>query len=93
MKNPKSAFFNTLKAYCLMKTGKHSDCQDLLTEIKPFKQTDPYTIKYLIFIFTAFGQNADATLLLEGVQAIHSGRADLGEQLFFSYVREGKLLK
>lgn len=55
IKNPKSAFFNTLKAYCLMKTGKHSDCQELLTEIKPYKQTDPYTIKYLIFIFTAFG--------------------------------------
>jgi len=31
--------------------------------------------------------------LLEGVQGIHSSRADLGEQLFFSYVREGKLLK
>ena len=27
------------------------------------------------------------------MQNIHSERADLGEQLFFSYVREGKLLK
>ena len=93
MKNPKSAFFNTLKAYCLMKTGKHQDCQDLLTEIKPSRQQDPFVIKYLINIYTAFGQNAEATQLLEGVQSIHGERQDLGEQLFFSYVREGKLLK
>ena len=58
MKTPKSAFFNTLKAYCLMKTGKHADCQELVTEVKPSKQLDPYVIKYLIFIFTAFGDNA-----------------------------------
>ena len=46
-----------------------------------------------MFIYTAFGQNEEATKLLEQVQQFHGGRADLGEQLFFSYVREGKLLK
>ena len=76
-----------------MKLGKHSECQDLLVEIKPMNQRDPYTIKYLVFIYTAFGQNEEATKLLEAVQTIHSERDDLGEQLFFSYVREGKLLK
>ena len=74
MKNPKSAFFNTLKAYCLMKTGKHQDCQDLLVEIKPSRQQDPFVIKYLINIYTAFGQNAEATQLLEGVQSLHGER-------------------
>ena len=93
MKNPKNSFFNVLKAYCLMKTGKHSDCRDILKEVKAMKQTDPHTIKYLIFIYTAFDQNEQATMLLENVQTIHGERADLGEQLFFSYVREGKLLK
>ena len=93
LKNAKQPFFVTIKAYTLMKLGKHPDCLDLLAEIKPQNQRDPYTIKYLVFIYTAFGQNEEATKLLEQVQTIHSSRADLGEQLFFSYVREGKLLK
>ena len=76
-----------------MKLGKHGECQELMTELKPMNQRDPFTIKYLVFIFTAFGQNGEATKLLETVQTLHSERADLGEQLFFSYVREGKLLK
>jgi len=38
-----------------MKLGKHPDCLDLLAEIKPQNQRDPYTIKYLVFIYTAFG--------------------------------------
>ena len=93
MKNNKQPFFNTIKAYCLMKIGKHSECSDLLNDIKPMNQKDPNTIKYLVFIFTAFGKNEDATLLLENVKELHKNRQDLNEQLFFSYVREGKLLK
>jgi len=38
-----------------------------MTEIKPLNQKDPYTIKYLVFIYTAFGQNEESTKLLEGV--------------------------
>ena len=34
-KNSKSPFFNTIKAYCLMKQGKHADCNDILAEIRP----------------------------------------------------------
>lgn len=50
-----------------MKLGKHGECQELMIEIKPMNQKDPFTIKYLVFIFTAFGHNGDATKLLEGV--------------------------
>jgi len=57
MKNPKNSFFNILKAFCLMKTGKHSDCRDILKEVKAMKMTDPHSIRYLIFIYTAFGDN------------------------------------
>ena len=54
-KNSKHPFYNTIKAYCLMKLGKHQECQDLLTEIKPHNQRDQHTVRYLVFIFTAFG--------------------------------------
>ena len=38
-----------------MKLGKHSECSDLMADIKPQNQKDAYTVKYLVFIFTAFG--------------------------------------
>ena len=76
-----------------MKLGKHQESQDLLTEIKPHNQREFNTVRYLVFIFTAFSMNADATRLLENVQGTHGERAELGEQLFFAYVRESKLLK
>jgi hypothetical protein len=76
-----------------MKTNKLAECEEMINDIKPSKQTDPYVILYLVFIYTAFSQSAEATKLLEGVQSLYSDRMDLGEQLFFSYVREGKLLK
>ena len=50
-----------------------------MAEIKPMNQKEPHTIKYLVFVFTAFGQNEDATKLLEAVQSNHGDRADLGE--------------
>jgi hypothetical protein len=65
----------------------------MLPEIKPFKQTDPHTVKYLVAIFTEFGENDQATKLLEGVKALHGVKKDIGEILFFAYVREGKILK
>ena len=98
LKNNKQPFFNTIKAYCLMKIGKHQECEDILGDIKPMSQRDPNTIKYLVFIYTAFGRNEEATLLLEKFKEEvkehnKNNRQDLNEQLFFSYVREGKLLK
>ena len=85
--------FPVIKAYCLMKQGKHADCNELITEIKLTAITDPFPVKYLVFILTAFGQNENATAVLETAFEIHSDRPDLGEQLFFAYVREGKTLK
>ena len=91
--NQKSPFYNVIKAYILMKQGKHTESQELLAEIKTTQQRDHNAVKYLVIIYTAFGWNERATQLLESVQSIHGDRPDLGEQLFFSYVREGKLLK
>ena len=85
--------FDVVKAYCLMKQGKHADCNDILADIRPQSVSDPFAVKYLVFIYTAFGQNANATEVLENAFEVHSDRPDLGEQLFFAYVREGKLLK
>ena len=76
-----------------MKVNKFVECKEIMSDIKPFKQTDPHTVKYLVYIFTAFGENADATRLLEGVKAQHNDRVDIAEQLFFAYVRENKILK
>ena len=92
-KNTKNPFFNTIKAFCLMKLDRHEECKQILTEFKPQNQKDPITIKYIVWIYTAFGWNDKATELLEAVKDIHGDKQDLGEQLFFSYVREGKLLK
>ena len=51
----------------MMKLGKHSESKAILDDIKAGAQKDHNTIKYLVFIYTAFGQNEDATKLLEGV--------------------------
>ena len=55
--------------------------------------TDPFAVRHLVFIFTAFSQNANATHVLENAFEVHSDRHDLGEQLFFAYVREGKTVQ
>ena len=46
-----------------------------------------------MFVYTAFGLNSNATEILESTFDYHSDRPDLGEQLFFAYVREGKTLR
>ena len=62
-----------------MKQGKHADCNEALNEIKPGTVTDPFAVKYLVFVYTAFGLNANATELLENTWEQHSDRPDLGE--------------
>jgi hypothetical protein len=76
---PKIVFFNVLKAYCLMQTGKIAECEDMLKDIKPARQQDPYVVLYLVYIYTAFSQSDEATKLLESVQMIYGEREDLGE--------------
>ena len=67
-KNTKQPFYITMKAYCFLKLNKFVECKEALDEIKVAKQTEPHTIKYLVEIFTAFGDNDNAMLLLENVK-------------------------
>ena len=78
-KNPKQPFFNTIKAYCLLKTFQHEQSREILLEINK-KQTDHYTVLYMVYCFVAFGWNAEVTNLLESVSNIHAEKLDLGEQ-------------
>ena len=91
----KNPTFLIIKAFCLMKQGKHADCNEIITAMKPvtLNLIDPFTVRHLVFILTAFSQNASATVVLENAFETHSGRSDLGEQLFFAYVREGKTVQ
>jgi hypothetical protein len=72
---------------------KYQECIETINEIKPFKQTDPNTVAYICEIFTGFGQNANATKLLEQVKDTQKNNEKIQKQLFFAYVRENKILK
>ena len=82
-----------MKAYSLMKTDRLAECEEIVSDMKSQRHSDPYAVLYLVYIYTAFSQSEQATKLLESVQTQLGERQDIGEQLFFSYVREGKLLK
>ena len=94
LKVPKQQFYMTIKAYCLYKNGKQSESKDLLAEIKATGNRDPVAIKYHSFIYTELQQNDKAVEILEGGLNAHPQHRDLGDQLFFAYVRSNeKLLK
>ena len=76
-----------------MKLGKFVECKDVIADIKPFKQTEPHTVKFLCMIFTTFGENDKATRLLEAVKDMHNGREDISTMQFFAYIRETKILE
>jgi len=57
------------------------------------KPADSTTAKYQVAIYNNLARYSEATVLMEYVLNIFPGKLDLQEQLFFSYVREGKLLK
>ena len=82
-----------MKAYCLLKQNKNGDCLELLTEIKSNRPSDPITAKYLINIYNDLGMYNETTSLLEYVLSVNLDSEELCEELFFSYVRENKLLK
>ena len=44
-------------------------------------------------IYNELGRHDDATLILEGITQMYPGKRELNELLFFSYVRQGDLLK
>ena len=86
-------FFAVMTAYCLLKGDKQAECLEILNDYKSVKPTDSTTTKYMVAIYNNLGKYKEATLLLEYIINVFPNKKELQEQLFFSYVREGKLLK
>jgi hypothetical protein len=38
-----------------MKTDRLSECEEIMNDMKTARQSDPYVVLYLVYIFTAFG--------------------------------------
>ena len=74
-----SMFFAVITAYCLLRTGKQSECLDVLADYKAQKPTDSWTAKYLVAIYNNLGRYADATATLEYVLTLFPGKRDLSE--------------
>jgi len=55
----------TLKAYALLEFEKPEECNELLYDIKPAKQTDPVIVKLLVLTLIKLGMNAECTKMLE----------------------------
>ena len=64
-----------------------------MAELKQTKPTDPVIAKYLVYAYNELGMYSETTSLLEFILTASQENEELGEELFFSYVREGKLLK
>ena len=92
-KNLNQIFYKTMKALCLLRQNKSGECVELLQEIKTNKPSDPVTAKHLLTIYNEMGMYHETTSLLEYVLSINLDNEELCEELFFSYVRENKLLK
>ena len=88
-----SMFYAVITAYCQLKLGKSQECLDILGEYKNIKPTDSQTAKYIVAIYNNLGRYHDATNMLEYILTVFPQKKELQEQLFFSYVRENKLLK
>jgi hypothetical protein len=92
-KNINQTFYKSMKAFCLLKQNKNGECIELLQEIKSNRPSDSVTAKYLINIYNDLGMYNETTSLLEFVMSVNLDNEELCEELFFSYVRENKLLK
>lgn len=66
---------------------------DIISEYKTSKPQDSETVKYLVHIYNNMGRYSEATATLESAIDMFHTNKELGEALFFSYVREAKLLK
>jgi len=77
----------------MLKMGKTTEIMDTLTELKTQKIPDNLTAKHLIILYNELHLNSDATALLEQVYYGNQSDEEMAEELFFSYVRENKLLK
>ena len=92
-KGVNSNFFKTMKGFCLIKMKKPHEGLDLAVEVKVTKPTNPEICKYLALIYTETGHFSEATTILEDTYFMNPDHEDIGRDLFFSYVRENKLLK
>ena len=88
-----SNLFKTMKGYCLIKMKKPHEGLDLAVEVKVTKPTNPEICKYLAMIYTESNKFTEATTILENSHFMNPDHEEIGRDLFFSYVRENKLLK
>ena len=88
-----SLFYAVISAFCLLRTNRQQDCLDILNDYKSPKPQDSQTATYLVLIYESLGRYSDATQVLIDILVIFPNHKQLSELLFFSYVREGKLLK
>ena len=82
-----------MKAHCLIRMQRPQDTGDLINELRMNKPSDPVIVKYLIQVYNELGTYSEATGLLEYALTMSLDNEELCEELFFAYVREGKLLK
>lgn len=82
-----------MKAHCLVRLQKANETGDIITELKTNRPSDPVIVKYLIQVYNDLGQYSESTSLLEYALTMSLDNEELCEELFFAYVREGKLLK
>jgi hypothetical protein len=82
-----------MKAHCMIRMQKAHEISDLMNELKTNKPSDPTIVKYLIQVYNELGTYSEATTLLEYALTMSLDNEELCEELFFAYVREGKLLK
>lgn len=88
-----SMFYAVITAYCYLKSGKPNECMEALNDYKTTKPQDTQTAKYLAAIYENLGRYSDASGTLEYALSLYPNKEEISELLFFSYVREGKLLK
>lgn len=66
---------------------------EALNDYKTTKPQDTQTAKYLAAIYENLGRYSEASSTLEYVLNLYPNKEEISELLFFSFVREGKLLK
>lgn len=88
-----SLFYAVITAYCLLRSNRQAECLDILADYKSLRPQDSQTATYLVLIYESLGRYSDATQVLIETLQLFPTHKQLSELLFFSYVREGKLLK
>ena len=86
-------FYSIITAFCNLKLGKTQECLDILSEFRGMKPTDTQTAKYISLIYDGLGKYEEATKVLEEITAVYPNKRELNDLLFYSYVKDGNLLK